>query len=276
MKNSKKGFTLTEILIVTAIIVIISGAAIAGIAVTIKNAKERGEYIQGKQGVNWESEAVLKVKNTKIELGNEQIYEESADTPAPTAGASSDTEEMDDGSSTGGDSTGTDSGTGSDSTGGSTGDSGSATGGSSSGDTGDATGGNSGSTTSGGSTTTASSSTGGTSASVSTSTSTGKRWNPSVGPWGSNTATTTANVSLAASCNTQITNCTITVEEGDIWSWSFNNWKYDCQKIDDNTFEISYKLTGDNATYNPPDTTLSGFSITYDSDTEGKLTVSVD
>ena len=97
MKNSKKGFTLTEILIVTAIIVILSGAAIAGIAVTVSNAKERGEKIQASQGVNWESEAVLKVKNTKIELGVEQIYEESADTPAPTAGATSDSEGLSNG-----------------------------------------------------------------------------------------------------------------------------------------------------------------------------------
>jgi prepilin-type N-terminal cleavage/methylation domain-containing protein len=87
MKNSKKGFTLTEVLIVTAIIVILSGAAIAGIAVTVSNAKERGEKIQASQGVNWESEAVLKVKKTKIELGNEQFYEESADTPTPTGAA---------------------------------------------------------------------------------------------------------------------------------------------------------------------------------------------
>ncbi|MBQ7627907.1 MAG: prepilin-type N-terminal cleavage/methylation domain-containing protein [Clostridiales bacterium] len=115
MKNSKKGFTLTEILIVTAIIVILSGAAIAGVAVTIANANERGQHIQQQQGVNWESEAVLKVKNTKIELGNEQIYEESADTPTPTAGATSDSETLDEGTPTptagsGSAGTGTDSG----------------------------------------------------------------------------------------------------------------------------------------------------------------------
>ena len=98
MKNSKKGFTLTEVLIVTAIIVILSGAAIAGIAVTVSNAKERGEKIQASQGVNWESEAVLKVKKTKIELGNEQIYEESADTPTPEAGGAADSEGLSNGS----------------------------------------------------------------------------------------------------------------------------------------------------------------------------------
>ncbi len=97
MKNSKKGFTLTEILIVTAIIVIVSGAAIAGIAVTVANAQERGQNFQNQQGVNWEKDAVLAVKDTKIDLGDEQTYEESADTPAPTGAASSDKETLDDG-----------------------------------------------------------------------------------------------------------------------------------------------------------------------------------
>ena len=87
MKNSKKGFTLTEILIVTAIIVILSGAAIAGIAVSIQQAQKRGQDLKNSQGENWESEAVLEVKKTKIELGNEQFYEESADTPTPTGAA---------------------------------------------------------------------------------------------------------------------------------------------------------------------------------------------
>ena len=97
MKNSKKGFTLTEILIVTAIIVILSGAAIAGIAVSIQQAQKRGQDLKNSQGENWESEAVLEVKKTKIELGNEQFYEESADTPTPTGAASSDKETLDDG-----------------------------------------------------------------------------------------------------------------------------------------------------------------------------------
>ena len=97
MKNSKKGFTLTEVLIVTAIIVILSGAAIAGIAVSIQQAQKRGQDLKNSQGENWESEAVLEVKKTKIELGNEQFYEESADTPTPTGAASSDKETLDDG-----------------------------------------------------------------------------------------------------------------------------------------------------------------------------------
>ena len=100
MKNSKKGFTLTEILIVTAIIVIVSGAAIAGIAVTVANAQKRGQNFQAQQGENWESAAVLKVKNTKIELGNEQFYEESAGTPTP-GNVAENTDEINEGSGEG-------------------------------------------------------------------------------------------------------------------------------------------------------------------------------
>ena len=94
MKNSKKGFTLTEVLIVTAIIVILGGAAVAGIAVSIQNTKERGEAFAQSQGENWESEAVLEVKKTKVGLGVEQIYEESADTPAPDNGSTSDDKDL--------------------------------------------------------------------------------------------------------------------------------------------------------------------------------------
>ncbi|MBO4425447.1 MAG: prepilin-type N-terminal cleavage/methylation domain-containing protein [Clostridiales bacterium] len=138
MKNSKKGFTLTEVLIVTAIIVILGGAAIAGIAVSIKNAQDSSNDLKSKQGENWESEAVLEVKKTKVGLGVEQIYEESADTPAPTNAATSNNEELSstptdtpattpDGSSgTGGGSGSTD--TGSDSTGTGTGSTGTGTG----------------------------------------------------------------------------------------------------------------------------------------------------
>ncbi len=109
MKTSKKGFTLTEIIIVVAIIVIISGAAIAGIAVTVKNAGERGEQIAELHGDNWESGAKQNIKDNVPTLGADTVYEESLDTPTPapesdgTEGGGSGDE--DDGSSTGGGST---------------------------------------------------------------------------------------------------------------------------------------------------------------------------
>ena len=38
IRNSKRGFTLTEIIVVVAIIVTVSAAAFVGIAITINNA----------------------------------------------------------------------------------------------------------------------------------------------------------------------------------------------------------------------------------------------
>ncbi len=160
MKNSKKGFTLSEVLIVVAIIVIVSAAGMAGIAIAVQDANARGEKIQQLHGEgNWEAEANQKIKENVPVAGDDEVLEESLDTPTPTAGAASDSETLDEGtptptagsSSTG---TGTDSGstgTGTDtgSTGTNTGSTGTNTGSGSSSSTDvitDAPGGNSGST----------------------------------------------------------------------------------------------------------------------------------
>ena len=80
MKISKKGFTLTEIIIVVAIIVIISGAAIAGVAVTIAQANERGEQMYNLYGEgNWEKEANATIAALKPTLGDEKTYEADVD-----------------------------------------------------------------------------------------------------------------------------------------------------------------------------------------------------
>ena len=112
MKNSKKGFTLSEVLIVVAIIVIISAAGMAGIAIAVQDANARGEKIQQLHGEgNWEAEANQKIKENVPVAGNDEVLEESLDTPAPTAGATSDSETLDEGTpTTGSGSTGTDSG----------------------------------------------------------------------------------------------------------------------------------------------------------------------
>lgn len=112
MKNSKKGFTLSEVLIVVAIIVIVSAAGMAGIAIAVQDANARGEKIQQLHGEgNWEAEANQKIKENVPVAGNDEVLEESLDTPAPTAGATSDSETLDEGTpTTGSGSTGTDSG----------------------------------------------------------------------------------------------------------------------------------------------------------------------
>lgn len=82
MKISKKGFTLTEIIIVVAIIVIISGAAIAGVAVTVAQANERGEQMFNLYGEgNWEKDANATIAALKPTLGPEQIDEADVDGP---------------------------------------------------------------------------------------------------------------------------------------------------------------------------------------------------
>lgn len=124
MKNSKKGFTLSEVLIVVAIIVIVSAAGMAGIAIAVQDANARGEKIQQLHGEgNWEAEANQKIKENVPVAGNDEVLEESLDTPAPTAGATSDSETLDEGTPTpaaGSGSTGTDSGSSGSGTGGGT------------------------------------------------------------------------------------------------------------------------------------------------------------
>jgi prepilin-type N-terminal cleavage/methylation domain-containing protein len=116
MKNSKKGFTLSEVLIVVAIIVIVSAAGMAGIAIAVQDANARGEKIQQLHGEgNWEAEANQKIKENVPVAGDDEVLEESLDTPAPTAGATSDSETLDEGTPTptagsGSAGTGTDSG----------------------------------------------------------------------------------------------------------------------------------------------------------------------
>lgn len=121
MKKSKKGFTLTEVMIVVAIIVIVSAAGMAGIAIAVQDADKRGQKIQQLHGEgNWEAAANETIKDNVPTLGPETEYNESLDTPTPTAGAASDSETLDEGTPTptaGSGSAGTGTGSGSTGTG---------------------------------------------------------------------------------------------------------------------------------------------------------------
>ena len=57
MSSSKRGFTLTEILIVTAIVVIVSAAAFAGVAITLSRARETQKNLKENNGDNFENAA---------------------------------------------------------------------------------------------------------------------------------------------------------------------------------------------------------------------------
>ena len=54
MRNSKRGFTLTEILIVTAIVVIVSAAAFTGVAITLSRARDTQKNLKENNGDNFE------------------------------------------------------------------------------------------------------------------------------------------------------------------------------------------------------------------------------
>ena len=50
MRNSKRGFTLTELILVVAILVIVSSAAFVGVAVVLENAKKKDEKLKATHG----------------------------------------------------------------------------------------------------------------------------------------------------------------------------------------------------------------------------------
>lgn len=71
---SKKGFTLTEIIIVVAIIVFLSAAAFVGVGATINHAKATQAELQAHNGENFEAEAWDKVKN--INSGAAEFFDD--------------------------------------------------------------------------------------------------------------------------------------------------------------------------------------------------------
>lgn len=63
-RNSKRGFTLTEIMIVVGIIVLISAAAFVGVALTLNNAKDTSARLQAEHDRdNFELEARTAIEN---------------------------------------------------------------------------------------------------------------------------------------------------------------------------------------------------------------------
>jgi prepilin-type N-terminal cleavage/methylation domain-containing protein len=66
MRNGKRGFTLLEIITVVAIIVIIAGAAVVGVTVTLQRASATKAYLEANNGRNFESEARNTVKNLTV------------------------------------------------------------------------------------------------------------------------------------------------------------------------------------------------------------------
>lgn len=62
-RSSKKGFTLAEIILVVAIIVIVSAASFVGVGAIINNAKNTSKKLEENNGENFEAEAWGEVKS---------------------------------------------------------------------------------------------------------------------------------------------------------------------------------------------------------------------
>ena len=81
---SKKGFTLTEIVIVVAIIVIISAAAFVGVAVTLKRANDSRKLLNDNKGDNFElaaRESVRDLTRNAADYVEAEYYEPDDDEP---------------------------------------------------------------------------------------------------------------------------------------------------------------------------------------------------
>ena len=90
MSISKRGFTLTEIIVVVAIMVIVASAAFVGIAVTINRANDTSARLQRENGNGFEKDAWTAVDN--ITEGAAKFFDIAnykpktpTNTPAPTA-----------------------------------------------------------------------------------------------------------------------------------------------------------------------------------------------
>lgn len=96
--KTKGGFTLTEIILVVAIVVILSSAAFAGVAVTLNRADKMKKDLSANNGNNFEASAWVTVKNINFGDGGyipqatyepEDPTEPSASNPSESNGSES-------------------------------------------------------------------------------------------------------------------------------------------------------------------------------------------
>ena len=80
---NKKGFTLSELLMVIAIIVILSGATMIGVVSTINKTRENAAKLEENNGDNFESEAMVAVESAKGTVPSHVVNQEKVDTPTP-------------------------------------------------------------------------------------------------------------------------------------------------------------------------------------------------
>ena len=80
----RRGFTLVEIIVVVAIIVVLSGAAFVGVAVTVERAKNKGDAVSD-HAADFEDDAWNQVREIAVGAADFfEIYEYTPETPTPT------------------------------------------------------------------------------------------------------------------------------------------------------------------------------------------------
>ena len=89
MRNNKKGFTLSEMLMVIAIIVILSGATAIGVVSWLNNAKNTAARLEQNNGDNFEKDARGEVESVRGTAGSHVVQQTNLNTPAPTAAPTS-------------------------------------------------------------------------------------------------------------------------------------------------------------------------------------------
>lgn len=89
MRNNKKGFTLSEMLMVIAIIVILSGATAIGVVSWLNNAKNTAARLEQNNGDNFEKAARGEVESVRGTAGSHVVQQTNLNTPAPTAAPTS-------------------------------------------------------------------------------------------------------------------------------------------------------------------------------------------
>ena len=234
LKRNKRGFTLTEIILVIAIIVILTAALAAGIAIDLNRYKQYLANLNTSGGGNWEGDARGRVAGMFGTV--DPAPENNGDpTPLPTANASEEADETEEAVDTEVPAPPTEN----------------------AGDPTDAP------PTQGptqapptvkpADPTQAPSGGGG--GTTNFNTSQGTHWDANDhrdNPWGSNVPDTTSKGSVSFG-SSSVSNFTIKVN-GDVMSYSCDNWKYGIKDNGDGTYTISYKAN--DYSYNPPDSSV--------------------
>ena len=255
MKNllkNKKGFSLAEILLVVAIVVILSGATMIGIASMVNRSQAAASRAVA-NNANFEADAVLKVNKKKGMVNNEPFETETLNTGNAEGGETNNNNNTNNSNNSNNSNTNNPVNTtqgSSESSSESTTESTTAAQG-------------------GGSHEIEHNGSGGSSPSFTTTT--GTHWDANDtrdNPWGSHVPDVTSQGSVSFG-STPVSSFTISVT-GKVMEYSCNDWRYSITDNNDGTYTISY--TANQYEYNPP---ISSVALTFKVDGEKAADIKV-